>query len=331
MLSIILCFLLQTAPQPSPATEVAPIAPETLDRMAEQSLHTDGLREDAFASDLWSALLERTKELIERRHEIRTLKARMDSLAEDLAKLHQFIEDHEQLVADYTAYREVIDETKRLTEAEHATRRQQERFEKERRREAARQKQSSEKNQQQQATAKNRRLKNLGFSEIGDNVWLSKSAYAYASKTVPEQRVFYQQGPTGIMQPMTAIENRSEIDYSKMTISGSLLNGDSITRNIGVAFVFRDAHDNQIGQETVIIENARPEVPYPFTGELILASDRAFASMTSWVLFADTAPPATTSNPATPPPGSQPAPPAAPVPATPVPPASPAADPPTSP
>ena len=88
-----------------------------------------------------------------------------------------------------------------------------------------------------------------------------------------------------------------EIDYTKMTISGSLLNGDATTRNIGVAFVFRDAHGNQIGQETVVIENARPDVPYPFTGELVMASDLPFASHTSWVLFADTSPPANTSSP----------------------------------
>jgi hypothetical protein len=98
---------------------------------------------------------------------------------------------------------------------------------------------------------------------------------------------------------MTTIESREEIDYAKMTISGSLLNGAKITRNIGVAFVFRDQYGNQIGQETVVIENARPDVPYPFTGELVMASDQPFSSMTSWVLFADTAPPAAVTTPST--------------------------------
>ena len=318
MLSILIAALLMAAPPTETGDDTSAIAPETLQRMTEQSLQSDGLREDSFSSDLWSALIDRTRELIQRRHDVRMFTAKVDALRDEVAEFRKFIEDNEQFGADFASYKAVIEETRRLTEAEHATRRQQERIEKQRRRETSNQQKQADQTRQQQAAATRKRLKALGFSEVGQEVWLSKSAYAYASKTVPEQRVFYQQGPTGSMQPMTTIENRSEIDYTKMTISGSLLNGAQTTRNIGVAFVFRDAHDNQIGQETVIIENARPDVPYPFTGELVMASDRAFVSMTSWVLFADTAPPATTtSSPA--PPQTVPQPPTAPTtpPATP--------------
>ena len=53
----------------------------------------------------------------------------------------------------------------------------------------------------------------------------------------------------------------SEIDYSQMTISGSVLNAAPNVRDIGVAFTFFDEHGNQVGAEIVQLKNARPNVP----------------------------------------------------------------------
>ena len=79
----------------------------------------------------------------------------------------------------------------------------------------------------------------------------------------------------------------SEIDYSKMTISGSILNASDIVRNIGVAITFFDDSGNQVGHETVEIRNARPDVPYPFTSKIEMALNRPFALSSTYVLYAD--------------------------------------------
>lgn len=294
-------------PSQQDSTEPPVIDPGTLTRLAEQSLRSQGLSEHHLPSELWHALVERTTETIEMRHRFRAFESEMTDLRRQLDELRRFVEDHEQFGDDYAVYREVIEETQRLTEAQIAIKRQQDKFERERKREEARKKRVAAAAKQQQAKSASQRLTKLGFTSIGQDVYLSKSAYAYASQVVPEQRVYFQPGPNGEMQQMTSTESREEIDYTKMTISGSLLNAAKITRNIGVAFVFRDQHGNQIGHETVVIENARPDVPYPFTGELVMASDQPFSSMTSWVLFADTAPPATVTTPSSAPVPSSPA------------------------
>jgi hypothetical protein len=265
--------------------------------IAEQQLRGDGLSVDSFASELWPALRERTMETIELRHGLQALESELQALRDELAGLQRFIEDHEQFGQDYTSYRDVIAETKRLTAAQAAVKRQQEQVDRDQKREEARRKREEAAAKRKAAKSVNQRLENLGFASIGQDVWLSRSAYSYAATNVPEQRVYHQPTLAGGLQAITTVDSREEIDYTKMTISGSLLNGYATTRNIGVAFVFRDSHGNQIGQETVVIENARPDVPYPFTGELIMASDLPFASHTSWVLFADTSPPANTSSP----------------------------------
>ena len=72
-----------------------------------------------------------------------------------------------------------------------------------------------------------------------------------------------------------------------MSISGSILNASSEVRNIGVAMTFFDNHGNQVGSEIVRIDNARPNVPYPFNAKLDMALDRAFSTSSTYVLYAD--------------------------------------------
>ena len=79
----------------------------------------------------------------------------------------------------------------------------------------------------------------------------------------------------------------TEIDYSSMTISGSILNALSDVRNIGIAVTFFDENDNQVGGEIIQINNARPDVPYPFTSTVAMALDRPFSSSSTYVLYAD--------------------------------------------
>jgi hypothetical protein len=72
-----------------------------------------------------------------------------------------------------------------------------------------------------------------------------------------------------------------------MTISGSVLNAAPEARNIGVAITFFDESGNQVGSEIVQINNARPDVPYPFTSTVQMALCRAFSSSSTYVLYAD--------------------------------------------
>jgi hypothetical protein len=296
---------------PNPPTQethgTSVVDENTLKRLATQSLLAQGLSEHNLPNELWPVLVDRTTEAFRWRHRFLALESELKDLRQQADELRRFVEDHEQFGDDFASYRGVVVETQRLTSAQQAIKRQQKQFERNRRQEEARAKQKADAAAKKVIKEANQKMAKLGFSPIGNDVFLSKSAYAYPSQTVSDQKVYFQPGPSGEMQPMTSIGSREEIDYTKMTISGSLLNGATITRNIGVAFVFRDQHGNQIGQETVIIENARPDVPYPFTGELVMASDQPFSSMTSWVLFADTAPPASVTTPANQPVPSTPA------------------------
>ena len=77
------------------------------------------------------------------------------------------------------------------------------------------------------------------------------------------------------------------IDFSRLTISGSVLNASDEPRHVGVAITFFDEYGNQVGSEIVQINNARPDVPYPFTSKLEMALDRPFSSSSTYVLYAD--------------------------------------------
>ena len=72
-----------------------------------------------------------------------------------------------------------------------------------------------------------------------------------------------------------------------MTISGTVVNGSGKLRNIGVAITFFDESGIQVGGEIIKINNARPDVPYPFTTTLRMALNRPYSSSSSYVLYAD--------------------------------------------
>ena len=72
-----------------------------------------------------------------------------------------------------------------------------------------------------------------------------------------------------------------------MTISGSILNAAEEVRNIGVAVAFFDENGTQVGGEIIQVNNARPDVPYPFTATIAMALNRAFTSASTYVLYAD--------------------------------------------
>lgn len=291
------------------STQATPVLidDDTVAEMAQRQLRASSLSARTPSQTLWTSLIDRTVELIRIRHQLGTLNAEVAQLKAELAELRSFVKDHDTYGDDFASYARVVQETKRQTQIQARMEQERRRLEQQASQQA--QKRADRASDAAAATARAaaKRLRDMGFTPVGQDVWLSKSAYAYAIKDVPNETVHYRPGFNGSLQRTVTTETEQAIDYSKMTISGSLLNAAAVTRNIGVAFVFRDAHGNQVGQETVVIENARPGVPYPFTGELTMASqDRPFASTTNWVLFADeivtAAPP-----PANPPPANPPA------------------------
>ena len=72
-----------------------------------------------------------------------------------------------------------------------------------------------------------------------------------------------------------------------MMVSGSVMSVSDQVRDIGIAVTFFDEAGTQVGSEIIQVNNARPEVPYPFTTTVAMALDRPFASTTTYVLYAD--------------------------------------------
>ena len=72
-----------------------------------------------------------------------------------------------------------------------------------------------------------------------------------------------------------------------MTISGSVMNAAEEVRDIGIALTFFDEAGSQVGGEIIQVNNARPQVPYPFTVPIAMALDRPFDSTSTYVLYAD--------------------------------------------
>ena len=210
-----------------------------------------------------------------------------DSAQRDLAELRQFVADHQRFGNDFQQYQAVKEAALKDAKARESA--------------AARERRAIEKNQRDSERAAARsaadarnaesnrmgRYKRMGFTPLGLDVFTGKMAFYYNTK---------EEGGTGALVDYNTIIGRylqpgfpgqTVIDYSKMTISGSVLNASDTVRNLGVAITFFDESGNQVGHETVEIKNARPDVPYPFTSKIDMALNRAFDSSSTYVLYAD--------------------------------------------
>ncbi len=205
----------------------------------------------------------------------------------ELAELRLFIDDHHEFGQDFQQYKAV----RAIAEREARERRQAvvrdqrevQRAEGQTRRLAARAERA-------QREAQARRLadyRRAGFTPLGLDVYVGKMAYYYRSKNTTFYDVEYDPFLSGYF--VDPEYRRARPDFSSMTISGSVLNASDEVRNFGVAITFFDENGNQVGSETIQINNARPNVPYPFTSTLTMALNRPFSSSTTYVLYADSA------------------------------------------
>lgn len=259
----------QSAPPTSANIKQSPADQEESDPIKMLLKEVDNLHAELLAlrKELAQAMLDRNKS------------------QRELDALKQFITDNKQFGQDFTQYKAVRD----IAEREARQRRQEE----SRRQREIEQGQRVVKRKaaralRDQKNAEKNRLNNYrraGFSPVGLDVFVGKMAFHYASKDTTTYDVEYFPYIGGFYVDR---DNRGyRLDYSSMTISGSVINAAAVTRNIGIAITFFDDNGNQVGSETVQINNARPNVPYPFTSKLVMALNRAFGSSTTYVLYAD--------------------------------------------
>ncbi len=216
-----------------------------------------------------------------------TAQAQLDSSQSkrELAELRQFIDDHHELGKDFQQYNAV----KAIAErAERERRQDAARQEREAQRADRKTKWQAARAQRAQREAQARQLadyRRAGFTPLGLDVYAGRMAYYYRSKNTSGYDIEYDPFLSGYF--VDRDYRRARPDFSAMTISGSVLNASDEVRNLGVAIAFFDENGNQVGSETIQINNARPNVPYPFTSQLTMALNRPFSSSTTYVLYAD--------------------------------------------
>lgn len=225
-----------------------------------------------------------TDELTTTRHELAETELELRAAQRELAELRQFVADHELFGDDFAQYAYVktaAEEDARRRAAEEA----RARYEDEKAQRLARR--AEARAERAEANAEQDRLDRYaraGFGHVGSDVFTGRMAYRYGTSEGPSSYIDYDPYLGLYYRP---IGPSTRIDYSTMTLSGSVINAAETTRHIGIAITFFDAEGSQVGAETVQIENARPDVPYPFTSTLDMALDRPFASVSQYVLYAD--------------------------------------------
>lgn len=203
----------------------------------------------------------------------------------DLDELRQFIEDRHEFGRDFEQYRGLKADRQRDEQERRlaAAREQRETRQAER---TAKQREFQERRTQRDAEAERvQGFHEAGFSSLGFDVFMGNAAFNYQSTD----------GGVGVRSKWDPFVGRflraypfpDRIDFSSMTISGSVLNAAAEARDIGIAVTFFDEAGSQVGAEIVQVNNARPQVPYPFTATIAMALDRPFATASTYVLYAD--------------------------------------------
>lgn len=268
-------------PPPPPPGKTGPTTSPQADAASEKEPEADPLQL------LLDEIQQLHAEILTLRRQVAQAQMASSQAKRELAELRLFIDDHHEFGQDFQQYKAV----KAIAEREARARRQEvvrdqreaQRAEGQTRRQAARAERA-------QREAQARRLadyRRAGFTPLGLDVYVGKMAYYYRSKNTTFYDVEYVPFLSGYF--VDPEYRRARPDFSSMTISGSVLNAADEVRNLGVAITFFDENGNQVGSETIQINNARPNVPYPFTSTLTMALNRPFSSSTTYVLYADSA------------------------------------------
>ena len=258
-------------------------APAATAQSAEQK--QDDARPDRTPIQILLDEIDRLQtEMKEMRQSLAQANLEAETYRRQFEEMEQFILDHHEYGQDFQQYQSVKAvaerEARRREADENRRQREIEKADRQARQAAAR----AEYEQRKTEMDRQNRYRKTGFTTLGLDVFSGKMAYFYRTKDVSRSRVDYE---PGLGNYMRLYPNSQEIDFSSMTISGSVLNGAEVVRNVGVAITFFDNNGNQVGHEIVHIKNARPDVPYPFTSTIEMALNRAFESSSVYVLYAD--------------------------------------------
>ena len=252
------------------------------------------------------------EELTQVRRELAQVRLESLQSKRELDELRQFMRDRREYGQDFERYKEVRAAAEKEARQRQAEANRQRREVEKAERRAGRQAARSQRTQQRAEAQRVERYRKAGFSPLGLDVFAGKMAFYYESDDNVPYRFDYQAGFGHYLRfypPHSYYPPRTQLDYSEMTISGSVLNAADEVRHLGIAIAFFDENGNQVGGETIQINNARPDVPYPFTATLDMALNRPFSSSSTYVLYADPAdetdpvaipPPAPTTNPSKP-------------------------------
>jgi hypothetical protein len=255
------------APNPAGDAAIRPRLEDPLDRLFEDI----------------RALLEEVDEL---RVRLAEAELRAAEAEREAAELRQFIQDHDEYADAWEEYRGIRElrqqEVRQRILEERREQRERERAERQARMEAIQARRSKREAEQ----ARLQQYERAGFAPLGLDIFGGRMAFFYGTKENSDVQVEYDSIIGLYFRPGV---NERKIDYSRMTISGSILNASDEVRNVGVAITFFDEHGNQVGSEIVQINNARPNVPYPFTSTLEMALNRPFNTSSTYVLYADPA------------------------------------------
>ena len=239
--------------------------------------------ENSSRADLWNELVKTAIASSELRQELSRSRMKTAQIERELDALRQFILDHEEFGPDYEEYETI----RSIAEREARLRSARERRAKLDAQRKIRLSEAERRRDLEEAVRleaeRDKHYAQAGFGPIGLDIYLGRSSYFYAPMDVTQTQVIYN--PSIPSTGRTSTE--SEINYSEMTISGSFLNAAAETRNVGIAITFFDEHGNQVGAEIIQVENARSNVPYPFTSNIKMALNRPFSTHSSYVLYAD--------------------------------------------
>lgn len=221
------------------------------------------------------------------KQELAVLKLEVSKIEKQRDDLQQFIDDHETYgtaFEQYTYFRELMarEARERHLEEVKARREEQRKALRERRQQSLAQRQA-EQDKVDSIRERHDKLRRAGFSQVDGDVYVGQMGYAF--KTTKEKTIRYSP-----LYETYYLDEDETIDYSEMTLSGSLVQAGEQDYDIGVAIAFFDEQDSQIGQTVVRVNGARPGVPYPFTSTVPMAANRPFKTYTAWVLYYDPIP-----------------------------------------
>ena len=250
-------------------------------------------------------LLERIEELGATVDALRTALAdsKLDSAASkrELDELRQFIEDHYEFGRDFEQYRAIQATARRDAQRRHLAEARRQRSARQVDRTARQREFMARRTEREAELQRVQGYRRAGFTPLGFDVYMSNAAFNYQTFDGMAARYDWN-GLTGHF--IRVYPHGPRIDFSSMTVSGSIMSASDEVRDIGIAVTFFDEAGTQVGSEIVQVNNARPEVPYPFTTTIEMALDRPFASTTTYVLYADPSDPSVTGGgPGSPPAG----------------------------